>query len=371
MIEMGRRVEESTSSSILLIQVFYCHWQSLIVQVHNITTMNATEEQIFIPEKGNRFVLGYYVAANFVGSWLCLLLVICLIRKKLKTAADVFLLGLCLGCIFMSVTCGIQCLLNLIHDGQFYGGDLACQLEATFHISSILVQFMSTACIGMAHYLVVVKNLKTLTAGKAMTIQTLIVLLSVSGTLLTGHYSTLNLMGKLYCFYKFGDVAIAYWLTLVLGLALIVIVVVYVSIFRVFYITRQQVQRLRGGIDEDTIRAAIKSSLLVLTLLVGWICAAIATIYELSRKESTPDGLVVAVGVGGVTHSVFVPVVYGYFVNRNHAAEFLYLLTCGKSPSSASASVHSLSSPSSARSALSTPPPSQPPLIVVVNGPLP
>lgn len=108
--------------------------------------MNATEE-IFVNIQsgpGNRFVLSYYVFANFVGAWLCLLLVIAVARKLRKgTAADVFLLGLCLGCIFMSVTCGIQCLANLINGGQFYGGDVACQLEATFHISSILVHYFA------------------------------------------------------------------------------------------------------------------------------------------------------------------------------------------------------------------------------------
>lgn len=340
--------------------------------------MNATEE-IFVNIQsgpGNRFVLSYYVFANFVGAWLCLLLVIAVARKLRKgTAADVFLLGLCLGCIFMSVTCGIQCLANLINGGQFYGGDVACQLEATFHISSILVQFMSTACIGLVHYFAVVHMSKWPGLGAAFVIQFLIIVLGISGTLLTGKYSILNLMGRLYCFYQFGSPAIAYWLTLVLSVALIVIIFTYVSIFRVFYATRRQVQRMvrgRAALDEETIRAGIKSSLLVLTLLIGWICAAIATIYELSRNEPTPDGLVVAVGIGGVSHSVFVPIIYGYFVNRNHANDFLYLLCCGYCIQRGSVSSYSasISSPVSARSSVpSSPPPIPPPLIVVVNGP--
>lgn len=333
--------------------------------------MNATSEgEEFDTYAGNRLVLSYYVIGNFVGSWLCLLLVICLIRN-LKNAADVFLLGLCSGCIFMSITCGFQCLLNLIHDGHFYGGQLACQLEATFHISSILVQFFSTACIGIAHYLAVVKLSKRLSIFHAIVIQFVIGVISVGGTLLTGQYSTLNVMGRLYCFYRFGDIAIAYWLTLGLAIALILIVFTYGSIFCVFYQTRREVQRLvsgnASGPDEATIRAGVKSSVLVLTLLVGWFCAAIATVYELSRNEPTPDGLVIAVGVGGVSHSVFVPLVYGYFVNRNHAHEFVRLVRCGFVSPLQQASISSPSSPHS--TVLSTPAASQPPMIIVVNGP--
>ena len=54
--------------------------------------------------------------------------------------------GLCSGCLWMSLTCGSQCFANLLYR-YFYGGHIACDLEAFFHISAILVQFFCVALI--------------------------------------------------------------------------------------------------------------------------------------------------------------------------------------------------------------------------------
>src|SRR5579864_4914713 len=85
-----------------------------------------------------------YILFNALGVIGCLMLVVGIggMRTRRRTSADVLVANLCLGCIWMSLTCGSQCLVSAVHR-YFWGGDWACSLEAFFHISAILVQFTS------------------------------------------------------------------------------------------------------------------------------------------------------------------------------------------------------------------------------------
>jgi hypothetical protein len=99
----------------------------------------------------------YYVIANYSGVFLCAVLMYSVYRNPMKTSTDILIGGLCSGCLLMSLTCGSQCLASLIYR-YFYGGNIACQMEAFFHISAILVQFFSVALIAVRSYYAVVKG---------------------------------------------------------------------------------------------------------------------------------------------------------------------------------------------------------------------
>jgi len=63
--------------------------------------------------------------------------------------------------------------------------------------------------------------------------------------------------------------------------------------------------------DVSHIQVARRSSLFIAVLLLGWGFAAVTAIYELTVGHAT-EWLVTAVGVGGVSHSWWVPIVYTY-----------------------------------------------------------
>jgi hypothetical protein len=74
--------------------------------------------------------------------------------EKTLTAGQIFISGLMFACSMMSITCGMQCFLNLIGGRQqFEWGSVACDIEAFAHVTNILLQFFSITAIATAHFL--------------------------------------------------------------------------------------------------------------------------------------------------------------------------------------------------------------------------
>jgi len=113
---------------------------------------NGTFDQWSIGTEYKPAIWGYYIFFNYFGVFLCGTLMFSVFRNPRKTSVDILIGALCSGCLWMSLTCGSQCLANLVHN-YFYGGDIACKLEAFFHVSAILVQFFSVAAISIRSYL--------------------------------------------------------------------------------------------------------------------------------------------------------------------------------------------------------------------------
>jgi len=171
-----------------------------------------------------------YVIFNFVGAFLCLWLMASIYRMKNKTSADVFIALICSGCTFMSLTCGWQCLVNVIHD-YFWGGKLSCQIEAYFHVSSIPVQFMGVALLSVRN-LLAVKGTEQALQGWLYPISvrhatwiSIGVWIICAGTVavLQTISPIYRMGGGIYCFYSFKSPAIAFMLLSLLAAILVMI----------------------------------------------------------------------------------------------------------------------------------------------------
>src|SRR4029078_3533787 len=90
----------------------------------------------------------FYSFVNYLGSVLCAILVWTILCSKRRStdvgtrlhAADVFVIGLCLGCLAMSIPCATQCAINLAGGTEaFQYGQEACVIEAFAHVSAIML----------------------------------------------------------------------------------------------------------------------------------------------------------------------------------------------------------------------------------------
>jgi hypothetical protein len=336
----------------------------------------------------------FYISSNYLGVILCAILIGSVYHNPKKTSTDILIGGLCSGCLWMSLTCGTQCLLSVLH-GYFYGGDLACQLEALAHVSAILVQFFCVSAIAIRSYLLVVHSYN-MSKNMALIFVVIIWVICIVVTGLLSLVSPIYLMtAGTYCFFGFSSPAIRGWLVPGLLLALLVLGYCYIQIFRLTKQTSEAVasssavsrplpianitstnkslfsnrnnpvdkqmlyvntelpnvtidspltqreskqntnssrysptgnNNLATSHDDLPIRVAKRSALFFLVLLLGWVFAAIATVYEFAFGLAT-EWLVTAVGVGGVLHSVWVPLTYAY-TSDFHKKTMLYLFTC-------------------------------------------
>ncbi|AYV86228.1 MAG: hypothetical protein Solumvirus2_35 [Solumvirus sp.] len=374
----------------------------------NIGTLNKTA------------IWSYYVAANYIGVVMCILLMITIYRNKKKLSVDIFIMGLCSGCLWMSITCGSQCLASVISQ-YFFGGYINCQLEAFFHVSAILVQFFCVSLIAIRNYVNIVKR-SEISLNTSILIVILIWIKCIIVTVALSKVSSIYLMtAGTYCFFGFSSPAIAYWLLPGLVLSVLTMTYCYGAIIhhvknisylstsskiesgnipksldpgpkssrvldtpasikptesKVMYksptvnvldtpasirpteskitpkalslnispsvrdppltpmsmklidttrlsepdsVAKDGIQRSETTVNISNpklLRGIIwRSAIFVVVLLVGWIPAAITSIYELSIGPATEE-LVTAVGVAGVTHSILVPLVYAY--TRKH-----------------------------------------------------
>src|SRR5689334_18938995 len=121
------------------------------------STGNSTYDEWNIGTFDKDFLWSFYSSVNYVGAILCAVLMWSFYKSKNRTAGDILIGGLLSGCALMSVPCATQCFLNLVsRTNTFQYGRLACQLEAMFHVSSIMVQFFCVSLIGWRSYMAVI-----------------------------------------------------------------------------------------------------------------------------------------------------------------------------------------------------------------------
>ncbi len=320
-----------------------------------------------------------YISFNYAGVLLCALLTLSVARMPASaiTSVDVLIAGLCSGCIWMSLTCGSQCLVSVIH-GYFYGRALACELEAFFHVSAILVQFGCVTLISLRGYWSLrfrgtSLNSWVMPVSVAKQAVGLVWLVAVGGTFGLGQVSPIYLMSAgTYCFFAFSSPAIAGWMIPMLVIAACIMSWSYVHIYRVGAThdrdririrlaathapddrrhsslaysspSSQSPQRAKtagnpvGFLVNDigpsevvrslARKVAVRSSLFVLILMVGWAAAIVTALYELINKAQATEPLVTAVGVGGTLHSILVPLAYG-FTSSYHQRTFRRCFSC-------------------------------------------
>jgi hypothetical protein len=252
-----------------------------------------------------------YITFNYVGSVYSVLLMNS-IRKMpdhLRTSNDIFVAGLCFGCLIMSVTCGSQCLANVAH-GYFFGGSIACWLEAWFHVSGILMQFLCVTLMGVRNYLTVVRGY-TMSVYQSVVVAVVVCVTCFAVTFALATVSDLYLvMNGTYCFYRFDSPAILMWLVPALSLAALTVVFCYTRIYlhaRMIMHATENVQLT----EITSVQIAKRMFLFVITLVIGWGTMAATAVYEY-YYGSAVEALVTAVGVGGTFHTLLVPLVYGY-----------------------------------------------------------
>jgi hypothetical protein len=288
----------------------------------------------------------FYSMSNYLGVVLCLFLMYSVYRNKNRIASDVFVAGLAFACARMSFTCGVQCSVSFAA-GRFYGGEAACKAEAIAHVSAILEEFFCVTCLFLNMYFRVVRG-RVLKTKYALGIVAMIFVICLIITGLASLSSPIYLMSAgTYCFFAFSSFAIAGWLVPGLVFALVTSFTCNFLILRHFkrgtaQLPKEEAQRPNMtvwqqqpaaappscaktnsgtaiGVTDgflgigDILKTQFKwrSTLFIIGLLVGWGSAAITTIYEFAVGRAS-EGLVTAVGVGGVSFSWWAPVIYSF-----------------------------------------------------------
>lgn len=113
-----------------------------------------------------------------------------------------------------------------------------------------------------------------------------------------------------YCFFGFSSPAIDYWLIPGLAIALGIQAFCYIQIYRTVKSSENLVYQHSSDASASARKEmARRAFMFFIVLLLGWIFAAVAAIWELGYGI-TPEWLVTAVGVAGTTHSDLVPLIY-------------------------------------------------------------
>lgn len=262
-------------------------------------------------------IWAFYVATNFLGVLLCSLLIFVVLRNEKRSGSDIFACGLASGCLTMSVTCSIQCLLNITSQ-RFYGGVIACKVEAIAHISAIVTEFVCVALISINMYAETSLKKKA----KHSTIFAIVVIVWILCTAITCLLSIISpiylMSAGTYCFFAFSSVAIAGWLIPVLLISLMVMLFCHYKLMRYFsrmlpsnetQVFSTRTPRLTRLQDIIIQQFQWRSTLFIIALFFGWGFAIVACVFEFVQQQ-TSEWLVTAVGTGGVFFSVLAPLVF-------------------------------------------------------------
>lgn len=256
----------------------------------------------------------FYIVSNLIGVSLCSFLIYSVWVNKNRLISDIFIVGLAFSCITMSISCAIQCLLSLI-TGKFYGGTIACQIEAIVHVSTIINEFFCVTALTLSYYFTIVKQ-RTMNEWMAIKI---IFGLWLCSTIMTGLLSLVSpiylMSAGTYCFLSFRSWGIIAWLIPVFIASLVIMI--YCNIQLRLYLKKNvntPIVAIQNGqiLTHDIVKIQCKSTLFIWTVLIGFGFTAVTMIYELSSQERANEWLVTAVGVSKTSFSSFVPLVYFY-----------------------------------------------------------
>lgn len=271
------------------------------------------------------FSLGFYVIINYLGVLINAGLIWSITRAREKTSRDIFVISLASGCLMMSLPCATQCLFNWVSSGQHYQyGAFACYLEAYFHVSAIMVQFLSIMMIAWNSYQCSVRR-QVIPMHKAIGMVFVIWVGEALGTVMTSTYSEIVLMpAGAYCFFDFKSIVIVYWFCPTMIISLGATVFFYVRIYK---LAQSSVQiminshnispnlRSSNSAEIMTKQVAMRSSIFVLAYFFGWFPAVIACVYALIHGQVTVF-LDTFLAIAGSLNSVWQPLAYGVY-NRN------------------------------------------------------
>lgn len=263
------------------------------------------------------FALGFYVIINYLGVIINTILIWSIARARDKSSRDIFIISLSSGCLMMSLPCATQCLFNWISTGQHYQyGSFACYMEAFFHVSAIMVQFLSIMMIAWNNYKLAVKN-EIVPTHYAIAIMFVIWMTESLGTVITGTFSEAILMpAGAYCFFDFTSVIIVYWFCPTMLITLFLAAYYYICIFRLAKSSIQlKINSRTINPNIVTRQVALRSSIFIVTYFIGWFPAVIACIYALIHGNVTLF-LDTFLAISGSLNSIWQPIAYGIY-NRN------------------------------------------------------
>lgn len=286
----------------------------------------------------------YYVFANLLGTKLCTMLIVCIIKNPKRTPSDCMLASVAGACIVMASTCAMQCLINLI-TGTFYGGDIACQIESIMHVCAILVQFCSVAGVAVlfadqvqhqiARVMVVFRDMPQITRKEPISEQftlRIIAILWVSCYVMVG---LLSLISKLYlvsagtyCFFSFSSPCIIIF-CVILVIALVIMVYCHQRVVRQYqFLLESRARTLNDDLNNRTLWQQFRwrSTIQIILLLVGWGPAVLALLYEWIFLTQASEALVTMVGVGGVSYTFAVPLATALFDEPGRENAFRQML---------------------------------------------
>jgi hypothetical protein len=137
-----------------------------------------------------------YVGVNLAGTLLCSMLIWGVVRlpSSSRSSSDILVAALCFSCMWMSFSCGVQCLLN-VSGGRFSFGERACYWQAVMHLISILTMFATLTLMSFDTWRTVVHG-KSLGARQALLWLALIWVAASGGLLL------LSLVSPIYSQYS-------------------------------------------------------------------------------------------------------------------------------------------------------------------------
>lgn len=264
----------------------------------------------------------FYILMNYIGVILCLTLIIHICKNVKRTTYDIFVIGLLSGCLSMSITCGTQCVLNTIAQ-RFYGGKIACQVEAIAHVSSIVTEFVCVSCISLNMYrnIICKKAFQKITAWISIII---IWFICTGVTILLSLVSPIYLMSAgTYCFFDFSSYAVAAWLAPMLIISLFTMLFCHFQIMKHFKTMLAKPNLQQSKIHVVTFETIViqqfrwRSTWFMITLFFGLIFAVISCIFEFVQHQ-TPEWMVTATATGGVSFSVFAPLVFLFTLRSNN-----------------------------------------------------
>ncbi|AYV77907.1 MAG: hypothetical protein Edafosvirus2_86 [Edafosvirus sp.] len=267
-------------------------------------------------------VLSVYVTLHTIGACLSLLLGIYIVKSKTKTASDIFIFGLCLGCIVMSLPCIIECMISLTEDSE-YNIDV-CSIEALFHLTAIIIQFLNIGLFAWRSHSYITKRIE-MSISKAYLIVLLICFLSFTGTTIIGHFSSVYEMPSgTYCFYSYSSLATIAWFIPILTITFISIVYFYTKIILIARRSERAVASLTNNNNSKQVtvfsnnnrlisfQVAKRVIIYICIFMLCWGPGFVAVIYLLIHNNISPYFDVI-VACFAASHSSLVPITYGYY----------------------------------------------------------
>jgi hypothetical protein len=300
----------------------------------------------------------YYVLSNWIGSYFCILLAVSILCDKKRTPSDVMLGSVALACLIMSMTCGIQCFLNMIHH-SFFGEEVACQTEAILHVSTIMIEFCSVAMMTFIFCDHAQYNLQPIIQQYSSSDSIInvgresqglrqessqaqihfirepvshrvacifIVAIWVLCTILVIALSFVShiylISAGTYCFFSFSSPAIIV-LCVILVTSICIMVFYHIKVVKQY----QLIVRISQGTTAFmhsifTQQFKWRSTIHILLLVFGWGSAVIALLYEWIYQVPSPEWIVTQVGVGGVSYTWAVPLCTALFNEPNRENQY-------------------------------------------------